>query len=361
MLMALVAPAGAADDAVNRFAAARVVVAGVPGLVWSDIRPDTTPQLWDLAGDSSIGTLSVRAARATSCLLDGWATLGAGNRARFPGADEQIPPVPLPTVPLPDDPNGGAAATATPSGDTGASDAPVDASLSHCGLQEQVAGLGLADPVATVGRIAEDPATARFGAEPGALGREVGCAGVAGKAATVAVAADDDVALTITDGLPADPAEITALLSACRLTVVSLDSLTDAGQPGVEATDTGTNPQSRPAALHTIDAAVGRLRAVLPEDTLLVVAGISEVNDGRSQLHAAIVSGPGFDSPSWLTSSSTGRESFVQLIDVAPTALRALDLARPPHRGRPAVRPAARRPPARAPPLGPAPPRLDER
>ena len=77
------APAGGADDAAGR----HVVVVGVPGLAWSDLDAQQTPELWDLASSSAIGALSVRAARGTSCLLDGWATLGAGNRARFPGAD----------------------------------------------------------------------------------------------------------------------------------------------------------------------------------------------------------------------------------------------------------------------------------
>jgi hypothetical protein len=337
-LLGVLAPAGAATGAT----AQHVVLVGVPGLAWSDLSARQTPQLWDLAGSSAIGALSVRAARATSCLLDGWATLGAGNRARFPGADEQVPPVPLPSAPLPDDENG-AASTATPGAGSDPATAPVDASLSHCGLQEQVASLGLADPVAAVRGIAEDEATARFGAEPGALGEQVGCAAVAGRAASVAVAADG-VRLTSVPGLPADAAGISALVSACPLTVVSLDGLTDAGKPGVERTDTGTDPKALPAALGAIDAAVGRLRAALPPDTLLVVAGISEVNDGRPQLHAVIASGPGFDRPTWLSSASTGRTPFVQLIDVAPTALSALGEDRPPSMNGEPMRAAGERP-----------------
>ena len=106
--------AGAADDGRRPDATAdRVLVVGVPGLTWDDVDPEATPELWDLAGESAIGALSVRAARSTTCLLDGWATLGAGNRARVPGPDEGLPPVPLPTVPLPERP---AAPTPTPTG-----------------------------------------------------------------------------------------------------------------------------------------------------------------------------------------------------------------------------------------------------
>ncbi|MGY1616614.1 hypothetical protein ACI797_07675 [Geodermatophilus sp. SYSU D00691] len=338
-LLAVAAPATAADDA-DRYAADRVVVVGVPGLVWDDVDPEETPQLWDLADGAAVGALSVRAARATSCLLDGWATLGAGNRARFPGADEEIPPVPLPSAPLSDGTDAAPADPGAPATDPGAAaEPPVDARLSHCGLQEQIASLGLTDPVATVARIADDEATARFGAEPGLLGEQVGCASVVGRAATVAVATED-TQLSATHELPADPAALGGLLDGCPLTLVSLDELTDAGEPGVDPTDTGTDPVSRAAALGVVDAAVGQLRAAadaLEGRTLFVVAGVSEVNDGRPQLHVAIVSGPGFDEPAWLTSASTGRTPYLQLIDLAPTALRALDLDVPASvNGRPA-------------------------
>jgi hypothetical protein len=324
------APASAAAN--DAYAADRVVVVGVPGLVWSDVTEEGTPQIWALAEESPIGAMSVRAARSTTCLLDGWGTLGAGNRARFPGAEEPIPPVPLPTVPLPEDgPNdqAGATASASPSG-SASTEPAVDASLSHCGLQEQVASLGLAEPATTVQRMAEDEATQRFGAEPAALGEAVGCAGVVGKAGTVAVAAPD-VELALEPRLPAGAA-LDQLLGHCPLTLVSLDHLTDAGRPGEEETDTGTEPERRAAALRSVDGAVGLLRralADLPGDSLLLVNGISEVNDGRPQLHVAIASGPGFTSADWLTSASTGRAPYVQLIDVAPTVLRALDRPEP--------------------------------
>jgi hypothetical protein len=134
------------------------------------------------------------------------------------------------------------------------------------------------------------------------------------------------------DQLPAEPAALGGVLSGCRLTLVSLNQLTDAGRPGVEKTDDGTDPEPREAALLRIDQQIGRLRAAvatLPGKTLVVVAGISEVNDGRPQLHAGLVSGPGFSDAGWLTSASTGREPFAQLIDVAPTVLRALGLDEP--------------------------------
>jgi hypothetical protein len=313
--LAAAAPAG--DDV----RADRVVIVGVPGLTWADVTPEDTPQLWALAGDSSIGAMSVRAVRATTCVLDGWATIGAGNRVRVPGPDDGLPPVPLPTVPIPDDPADPAAPTAPPTGEEPA----VDSSLTYCGLQERLVSVGLADPRATVRRTAEDAGTARFGAEPAALGAAVGCATVIGRAPVLAVAAPG-VELTQTEVLPADPGGLETLLSGCPLSLVSLDALLTAGRPGVERTDDGTDPEPRAAALTRIDEAVGRLRAALaalPGQTLLLLQGVSEVNDGRPQLHVGMATGPGFGA-GWLTSASTGRVPYVQLIDVAPTALRAL-------------------------------------
>ncbi|MGY1594988.1 hypothetical protein ACI79D_23690 [Geodermatophilus sp. SYSU D00708] len=331
---------GAAAAPAGEAAADRVLVVGVPGLVWSDVDPETTPQLWALAERSPISAVSVRAARATSCLLDGWATLGAGNRARFPAPDESVPPVPLPTVPLPGETPGAdpdPADPGAPPGDDAVPEEqvppvpPASPALSHCGLQERLAAEGLADPQSAVAAVAGDESTARFGAEPAALGSAVGCATVVGRAPALAVAAPG-VALSQTDALPTDPVLVGELLTGCPLTLVSLDALVDAGEPALEGSDTGTEPQPRATALALIDAAVGRLVeavAAAPGETLLLLQGISEVNDGRPQLHVGIASGPGLDDPGWLTSASTGRAPYTQLIDVAPTVLDALGLAEP--------------------------------
>ncbi|MCW2530591.1 MAG: rane protein of unknown function [Blastococcus sp.] len=323
VLLGLPSPAVAAGDGAT---AARVLVVGVPGLTWGDVDLQRTPELTAMAENSAIGALSVRAARSTTCVLDGWATLGAGNRARVPGPDEGLPPVPLPTVPLPDD-----QAAQTPAPDGAQPEPPLDTSLSHCGLQERAAGVALIDPQSTVARTAQDAGSARFGAEPGALGKAVGCATVSGRAATLA-AAVPGVEITRVDTLPTDPGELAGVLAGCPLTLVSLNQLTDAGEPGVDRTDEGTDPQARAAALRQIDRAVGRLRAAvatMPGDTLVLLAGISEVNDGRPQLHVGMAAGPGFSPSGWLSSASTGRAPFAQLIDLAPTALSALGLHQP--------------------------------
>ncbi|MFD0823948.1 hypothetical protein ACFQ0D_37785, partial [Micromonospora zhanjiangensis] len=76
-----------------------VVLAGVPGLRWDDISPTGTPNLWRMAEQGSIGSLSVRSARQPTCPVDGWLTLGAGNYARR-GTSPVTGACPAPKVPV---------------------------------------------------------------------------------------------------------------------------------------------------------------------------------------------------------------------------------------------------------------------
>jgi hypothetical protein len=295
----LAVPATAGADTAPAPTATRVLVVGVPGLTWGEIDPKGTPELWSLAQSSAIGAVSVRAVRSTTCVLDGWASLGAGNRVKVPGPDATTAPVPPP--------------------------------LTFCGSQQRLAGSVPSDPVAAVGRTAADPGTTRYGGEPGALGAAVGCATVVGKATPLA-AAGPHVKLTSRDALPTDPAALGSLLSGCKLSLISLDQLIAAGRPGAHSTVTGVDPAQRSAALKGLDDAVRNVRAAaarLPGSTLLLLQGISEVNDGRPALHVGIASGPGYSGAHWLTSANTGRAPYVELIDVAPTALQALGINTP--------------------------------
>ena len=305
-MLAAGGPAAAADDT-DGYAADRVVVVGVPGLSWTDVSAEGTPQLWNLADRGAMGALTVRAARSLTCLLDGWATLGAGNRARYP-----LPQDDAKDGERPDDVM------------------PPDGPRSLCDVEQTVAEIGLGEPEQAVDRIAEDDGTLRFGAEPGAMGTAVGCATVVGRPAALAVAAGG-VDLTTREALPGSRGGIGGLLGQCPLSVVSLDGLVDTADVGPEEPETpltaDTVTPERAAALAAVDAQIGRIReavADLDGDTLLLVAGISEVDDNRSRLHPALAVGPGFEPGTWLTSSSTGRAPYAQLIDLAPTALRAL-------------------------------------
>ncbi|GAB3899738.1 hypothetical protein GCM10027612_60160 [Microbispora bryophytorum subsp. camponoti] len=75
----------------------RVVLVGIPGLMWSDVTPADTPNLWRLAGDSAVGSLSVRAVRKDTCPYDAWLTVSAGVRSAV-GERAAWPPRRRPTA-----------------------------------------------------------------------------------------------------------------------------------------------------------------------------------------------------------------------------------------------------------------------
>lgn len=66
----------------------RVVLIGVPGWSWSDIS-EATPTLNEMVETGPSGSLVVRGSYPVTCPVDGWLTLGAGQRAAVDEDDEQ--------------------------------------------------------------------------------------------------------------------------------------------------------------------------------------------------------------------------------------------------------------------------------
>jgi hypothetical protein len=254
-----------------------VVLAGAAGLRWEDLDPQRTPALWQQATRGSIGWLSVRSAHSTTCPADGWLTLGAGNYAlwdnlRIPG---QCPPV-QPALTQPD---------------------AIGANLP-----------GLAQVVRA------NQETQPYGALPGALAESVRCTVAVGPGAAVAAARPFGRVDKYFATLPDDPRQ---LLSDCVLSLVDLGTVTGSGA-------------SRQALVARADATLARIVAARPQRSLVVVAGVSDT-DTTSRLHVAIAEGPGWQG-GWLTSAGTGRDGYLQLVDLAPTVLTAL--GRPAPEGR---------------------------
>jgi hypothetical protein len=84
----------------------------------------------------------------------------------------------------------------------------------------------------------------------------------------------------------------------------------------------------RAAAAAAVDSRLGKLQAGLPAGTTFLVAGISDIASGASALHVVVIHGPGWAHVE-LRSSAAGRAPYVQLIDLAPTILSAVDVAVP--------------------------------
>ncbi|MBT8225978.1 MAG: hypothetical protein KJO75_10855 [Dactylosporangium sp.] len=246
-----------------------VLVVGVAGLRWEDLDRARTPTLWSLAERGAIGALAVRSAAETTCPADGWLTLGAGNRAsRTVGpVDGQCPPLAV----------------------------TVD--------QTSEGGGSLSDQREVVRANRELP----WEVQPGALAEAVRCTTAVGSGAAIAAARPigriDRYLPTVEDGLVQH-------LRACSLAIVDAGTVTGVGT-------------ARQSGARAADAVLAAVLAARPERSLVVVAGLSDTADvGR--LHVAIAEGPGYQR-GWLMSPTTGRPGYVELIDLAPTALAALE------------------------------------
>jgi hypothetical protein len=256
------APAGHADY---------VVIAGAAGLRWDDVNPVDTPTLWALAQRGSIGALSVTSARTPTCPADGWLTLGAGNLAtRTTGrVDRTCPNTPVKIL--------------TPDG----------------------IGANLPDQETDIASLNR---SLTYGAQPGALAEAVRCTAAVGPGAAIAAARPYGRVDRYAPTLPAHPE---ALLSGCVLSIVDLGTIS------------GDDALIRAAAARQADEVLAGVLAARPANSLVLVAGLSDTGQ-TSRLHVAIADGPGFPL-GWLSSPSTARAGYLQLTDLAPTALTVLN------------------------------------
>jgi hypothetical protein len=71
---------------------AKVVVIGVPGLTWNDVK--ASPELTALVNQSHVGSISVKTAGPHTCPVDGWLTISAGTRAWGSVADQSCGDLP---------------------------------------------------------------------------------------------------------------------------------------------------------------------------------------------------------------------------------------------------------------------------
>lgn len=271
-------PATAADDATP---AASVVIVGVPGLRWSDVTPESTPNLWKLGDRSSVGQMSTRSARSRTCPADGWVQLGTGNRARYP---------------IPED--------------------PVEGSCQP--LPDMTPVSGGAAQVDQWSAVIEENVDLSFDAIPGLLGQTLGdelgadngCTAASGPGSGLGAADRQG----IVDVWTPEPIALTKRsLRTCPLLVVGTRPL---------------SPERRFGELSAIDEIVGSIDAMRPQGSLMLVLGVSDAATERAQLHVALAQGPDFTG-GLLRSGSTRRAPFVQLSDVAPTVLAFLEVDKP--------------------------------
>ena len=242
-----------------------VVVVAVPGLRWSDVDPSTTPALARLTSVGAIGALSVKAGPDVSCAADGLLTLLAGGRATAYGAP--------------------------------------------CGSSPT-------DPVA----VARRNLASREQADVRVLVRAVtaggGCLATTGPLSGLVGSGPSGSGPSGSGPNGAGPSGAGTGSRPCVLTVRTT------GPVG------GTGADRRGAA-HAVDVVVAEADAARPTGSTMLVLGTSEAPGDRvAHLHVALAVGPGLDHGT-LTSASTRRLGYVQLIDVTPTVLATLGLPVP--------------------------------
>lgn len=276
----------------------RVVVYGVPGLGLNDL--DQMPELDRLAREGAMAATNVRTGGDLPRPWAAYATLSAGVRA---DALE-------------------AAALAV-----GGGGKPVDVPF-------------MAETRAAAGRY--------LTSDPGALGTSLGVGGRSTAVITPGRRADPGdragatgaaLALANTGGRVdegvLDPDRMADGAEVAELVVDQLDQadavIVDPGftAPGVTPTiaEDGSAPRRR-AGLKATDAAIGAVADALPDETLLLVVGVTPP-DEEWALTPTVAWGAGIDAHR-LSSPTARRPDLVTLTDIGPTVLDVLGLDRPP-------------------------------
>ena len=152
----------------------------------------------------------------------------------------------------------------------------------------------------------------RYGADIGALGDALAEAHVS----TAAVGAGADLLL-------ADSGGRVGLVTPDLATAVRDAEVVAVLDPELY----GSSAADRLAADARLDAALAGQLASIPPKVTVLIAGTSDAPSGGPSLHVLLIHGPAWRHVE-LTSGST-RAHFVQLIDLAPTVLAALDLPTP--------------------------------
>jgi len=334
--------------------ARRVLVLSVPGLTWADVDAHELPHLEALFEQAALADLAPRGVSPRSGPGDAYLTISAGSRATTERAtDGQV-------LAREETSSGSAAGEIfarrtglTPDGDYVALTWPSLERRNAHQPYDAVLGL-LADTLAEAGvassAIGNADGTDSVGAS---FERQVGLA-VAGADGVLADGALGD------DLLVEEPSRPFGVrLDHDRV----LDAFRERWSGGpdrqvvvVEASDLARAMRYRTAvdggrynvlwadALADADALAGRLLAEvdLTVDAVVVVAPYNLPGD--RDLTAIALAGPGV-APGYLRSASTQRAGFLTLVDVAPTILAELDLARPVEmEGRPAEATSSRAP-----------------
>jgi hypothetical protein len=293
LVLLLTAGAGPAAAAATAAPEKSLVVIGIGGVQWSQVSPTTTPALWSLLQDGATATVTVRSVYATTCPVDGWLTVNAGQRS----ADLRTPPPAtepacrvLPEPELPAQP--------------------------EASTQPQQPQPVAVPNWATYAKQAED---SDFDAELGLLATQLAakniCATAIGPGAAIALANASGQTAAYLPGIDLKTA-VGAAVQRCPLTVVDAGGIR--GPDDLLAGDT-SNGIPEADQLKAVDANVGSVLAQTPSTSTVLLAGLAD--SGRvPHLRMVAMRGNGFR-PGVLYAASTRQLGLIQLTDMTPTIL----------------------------------------
>lgn len=339
-LTVLLAAAGACESSQIRQTqpAERVLIVSMPGVGWADVRADALPRLEAFTEQAAIGSLSTRIGRRVASTTDAYLTMGAGTRALAPTVDV--------AVALDPDESYGGISTADV-------------------LRRRLGRVPAGVAYLAVGAARLRNETSGFGADPGRLGGLLAAADI-----DRAVIANADAA----EGFPTDePPPDGSYARGAATVLMGPDGIVPSGTVGrgllqsdptaafgrrldegavlqafdrvwrsgervvvlVEASDlsraSAYAARSTPAqgerlradALAASDALLAALleRTTSTRDAVVVVSPVAPGTE--PELAVIAVRAPGLDG-GLLRSSTTRRDGYVQLADVAPTVLNLL-------------------------------------
>lgn len=300
-------PAAAADGEEEH----PVVMIGVTGLRWDDLGSLTTPALWELSREGSLGTTVVRSVWSYTCPSAGWLAVSAGGRAD----DVRVPDGTCRTLRDP------LAAGSVPgwSDYVEATDASsYDSQLGLLGDTLAAAGV----PVTGIGPGAAIALADSTGVPVGEHVRNPADADA--MRAAVETAVDEGSRLVVVDGgVVRDPGYQTR----GRLDVD--DPAEPEGEqevPDLSGTDVVIEP-TRAEQVQEIDAAVEAVLAAVratDRDATVLLFSVAD-SSRRAHLQLAAATGPGFEGGT-IGSSSTRQTGYLQTTDIAPTLLEALGI-----------------------------------
>lgn len=355
LAVAPTAPA-AADDAEGGQVAdrpGRLLVVSIPGLTWADVHSEELPNLDAFFEGAAMANMAPRGVSPRETPAGAYLTISSGSRATGdPGSDGQVLGV--------DEESSGSTAGEIFARRTGHEPSGPFVSLSWPNLlsvnedHPYVTRLGLLTETLAEAGVASAVIGNADGVETigPSYERQVGLA----LADPEGVVPDGDLGTDLLVADPNQPFGVRQDTAAVEESFAGLwsDAGPDDADPGggvvlVEASDAArvlryrTTVESRryrelwSGALRTSDVLFGRLmdHVDLERDRVLVVAPYNRAGD--RDLTVAALGGAGIEA-GYLRSASTQRSGLLTLVDVAPTILDSLGVARPDQmEGRPAV------------------------